>query len=136
MRDITAEVQATLESAETRPAVFVEAYFATGPINVWSGLGSVVWDGKTWTGLGSLGSIGTVEEGAAVEAKGLSLMLSGIDPAMLTGVVSEFRVGLPVRVWLGFFDAANALIPVPVVSFVGRTDQPTLKVDGLSATIT
>ena len=119
-----------------RPAFFVEAHFVSGPIYVWSGLGQIVWNGQTWTGVGSLGKISTIEEGSTVEAKGTSLSLSGIDPVLLADVLLEFQVGLPAIIWLGLFDASLVLIPDPVCCFAGTMDQPTIDVSGDAATIT
>jgi hypothetical protein len=132
---MTAGYLAAIQSAALRPALFVEANFTSGPIHVWSGVGSITWGGKTWTGLGSLGNVSMIEEGATVEAKGITLTLSGIDPTLLTGILDEFQVGLPAIVSLGLFDTAGALIADPVGCFVGQMDQPTLDVTGTSATI-
>jgi len=85
--------------------------------------------------VGSLGSISTIEEGSTVEAKGVTLTLSGIDATLLTGILTEFQVGLPVLVYLGLFDSSGSLIADPIVSWAGRMDQPTLDVDGTTATI-
>jgi hypothetical protein len=134
-RAMTAGYLAAIQSAALRPALFVEAHFTSGPIYVWSGAGPIVWGGHTWTGLGSLGSVSTIDESATVEAKGITLTLSGIDSAFLTDILDEFQVGLPVVVSLGLFDAVGALIADPVASFVGEMDQPTLDVTGTSATI-
>jgi hypothetical protein len=134
-RAMTAGYLAAIQSASLRPALFVEAHFTSGPIYVWSGVGPIVWGGHTWTGLGSLGSVSTIDESATVEAKGITLTLSGIDSALLTDILDEFQVGLPVVVSLGLFDAVGALIADPVASFVGEMDQPTLDVTGTSATI-
>jgi hypothetical protein len=134
-RQMTAASLAAIQSAALRPALFVEAHFTSGPIYVWSGVGSIAWGGKTWIGLGSLGNVSMIEEGATVEAKGITLTLSGIDPTMLTGILEEFQVGLPAIVSLGLFDASGALIADPVGCFVGQMDQPTLDVTGTSATI-
>jgi hypothetical protein len=134
-RAMTADYLAAIQSAALRPALFVEANFTSGPIYVWSGVGSIAWGGHTWTGLGSLGNVSMIEEGATVEAKGITLTLSGIDATMLTGILEEFQVGLPAIVSLGLFDAAGALIADPVGCFVGQMDQPTLDVTGTSATI-
>jgi hypothetical protein len=134
-RAMSADYLAAIQSAALRPALFVEANFTSGPIYVWSGVGSIIWGGHTWTGLGSLGNVSMIDEGATVEAKGITLTLSGIDPTMLTGILEEFQVGLPAIVSLGLFDMAGALIADPVGCFVGQMDQPTLDVTGTSATI-
>ena len=134
-RQMTPAYLAAIQSGMLRPALFVEAHFTSGPIYVWSGIGPIAWNGETWTGVGSLGSVSAVEEAATVAAKGITLRLSGIDASLLTGILLEFRVGLPVIVSLGLFDDSSALIPDPVCCFAGQMDQPTLDVDGTTATI-
>jgi hypothetical protein len=119
------------------PVLFVECNFVSGPVNIWTGLGQTTWNGKTWIGMGSLLSISTIEEGADVQARGISLTLSGIDLELLQDTLNEFQVGLPVTIWLGLRDPqTNNLIPDPVVSFLGRTDEPTIDIDGKKASIT
>lgn len=125
---------AAIGAAQLFPALFLEANFASGPVRLWSGLGSISWNGHTWTGIGTLGSVSAIDEGGTVEAKGVVLTLSGIDSSLLSHVLGEFVLGLPVTVWLGLFDE-NVLIDIPVTSFAGRMDQPTIDVDGKSATI-
>src|ERR1700683_3167224 len=113
-RDMTAAYLAAIQSGILRPVLFVEATFTSGPIYVWSGIGTIVWGGNTWVGIGNLGSISTIEEGSAVSAKGITLTLSGSDPTLLTGVTAEFQVGLPALVWLGVYDENGVLIGNPV----------------------
>jgi hypothetical protein len=134
-RPMSSDVLDAITSTLIRPAIFVEANFTSGPIYVWSGIGTISWDGKDWTGLGSLGSVSVIEEGSDVQAKGITLTLSGIDTTLLNGVLTEFKVGLPVLVYLGMFDSNGDLIADPIISWAGRTDQPTIEMDGSSATI-
>ena len=101
------------------PRCSSQATFVTGPIYVWSGMGQITWNGQVWTGIGTLGSISTIEEGSTVAAKGITLTLSGIDASLLEEVMTEFQVGLPVSVTLGVFDANGALIADPVCCFSG-----------------
>jgi hypothetical protein len=126
---------AAIQSTNLRPALFVEAHFVNGPIYVWTGRGSIVWGGHTWLGVGSLGSVSTIEEGASIDAKGITITLSGIDSTLLADIMTEFQVGLPVLVRLGFFDETLSLIDDPVISWAGRMDQPTVDVDGQTCTI-
>ena len=134
-RNMTPAVLGAMQGAVLRPALFVEAAFVSGPIYVWSGIGQITWNGQVWTGIGTLGSISTIEEGSTVAAKGITLTLSGIDASLLNDVMTEFQVGLPVSVTLGVFDTNNALIADPVCCFSGRMDQPTIDVTGTLATI-
>jgi hypothetical protein len=124
-----------IQSASLRPAFFVEAHFVSGPLYVWSGRGSITWNGQTWLGVGTLGTISTIEEGSGVEAKGITLSMSGIDSSLLGDVMLEFQVGLPCIVRLGLFDTNGALIDDPVIAWSGRMDQPTIDVDGQTCTI-
>ena len=52
---------------------------------------------QTWQGVGSLLKISTVEEKSTVAAAGIVVTLSGIDPTLLTNVLSEFLVTGPVQ---------------------------------------
>jgi hypothetical protein len=133
--DVTSEFAAAIDSGIIRPALLVEASFTSGPLYLWTGRGNLSAVGHTFTGIGTLGSVSMIEEGSSVEARGVVLTMSGIDPTLLGDVLNEFQVGLPATVWLALFDEENAIIPDPVVSFAGRMDQPTLEVGGETATI-
>lgn len=133
-RLMSSAMLAAIAAGELFPALFVEANFATGPVYIWSGMGPIDWNGHTWLGVGTLGSVSAVSEGTTVEARGITLTLSGIDPALLTDVLGEFVPGLPVIVFLGLFNA-GALIASPLVSFSGRMDQPSVDIDGISSAI-
>ena len=133
--DVTSEFLAQIESGIIRPAFLVEANFTSGPLYVWTGRGNLSAVGHTFTGVGTLGSISSIEEGSDVEARGIVLTMSGIDATLLADVLNEFQVGLPATVWLALFDESNVLVPNPVISFAGRMDQPTLEVGGETAAI-
>lgn len=125
-----------IASTENKPALFFEVHFVSGPVYVWSGLGSIDWNGQTWLGAGGLIEVSTVEEGNTVEAKGITVSLSGVQTDFLTDILDEFQVGLPAIVYLGFFeDDGVTLVPDPIISWSGRTDQPTIEMDGTTATI-
>jgi hypothetical protein len=115
-------------------AVFVEATFATGPVYLWSGMGTITWNGQSWLGLGAIGGISPIEEGSTVEAKGITLTLSGFDSTLLPDVMSEFALLQPVSVWLACFNS-GVLILNPILCFEGRMDQPMIEVTGKTATI-
>jgi hypothetical protein len=126
-----------LTSSEMFPALFLQAGFATGPVYLWSGFGSITWGGRAWLGIGTLGSISMIEEGTAVEAKGIALKLSGIDTTLLGDVLGEFHLGLPVIVYLGAFapGGPSSLIANPIPIWTGRMDQPTLDISGTTSSI-
>lgn len=133
--DATPAFIAALAQSIIRPAIFVQATFATATLYLWTGRGNVSWNGHTWTGVGTLGTVSTIEEGSTVEARGITLTMSGLDATALSDVLNEVQQGLPALVYLGLFDENLALIPNPVTAFAGRMDQPTIDVDGTTATI-
>lgn len=133
--DTTDGFVAALQANLLRPAFFVSAAFASETLYLWSGRGSVAWNGQTWLGVGTMGSIAPVEEGSTVEARGTTLTLSGIDVNVLGESLTDLRQGLPVTVWFALFDDTPALIPNPVIAFQGRMDQPTISHDGQTCTI-
>lgn len=133
-RPMSSAMLTAIDARELAPAIFVEAFFSSGPVRLWTGFGPIVWNGFTWTGIGTLGSLSPIDDGATVEAKGITLTLSGIDPAMLTHVLGEFSLGQPVTIYLGLFNAGS-LIANPITSWAGRMDQPTIDVAGSTASI-
>ncbi|HXE04491.1 MAG TPA: hypothetical protein VN579_00785 [Bryobacteraceae bacterium] len=134
-RNITTDQLAALQASNLLPALFVTATFRTGAIYVWTGFGSITWGGHTWLGVGTLGSVSVIEEGATVEAKGITLTLSGIDTDLLADVLNEFYLGAPAAVYLGLFSEGRTLIGDPIPAWAGAMDQATIDVAGESAVI-
>ena len=135
-RSMSSAMKTAIAADLLPPALFVTATFATGPIYVWSGNFPIVWNSLTWVGIGSLGGVSVIEESSTVEAKGITLTLSGFDAGLLANVLAEVQLGAPVTVYLGFFDpTAPTLIATPIPAWAGRMDQPTIDVDGKKGNI-
>jgi len=129
-RNLTSALQAELAKQALAPIVLVQAQFTSGTIYVWSGVGSVSWNGQTWLGVGNLGSISTVAEATEVEAQGIVVKLSGIPAALIAQVLGECRINAPVKVWLGAVDSAGAIIADPYQVFGGVMDVPEIDEGG------
>jgi len=125
---------AACQAPQLAPAIFVQLTFASTTIYVWSGLGSILWNGQTWMGLGALLGLAPVEEGTTVEARGMTVRLSGIDPALLPECLGDFQLGLPAVIYFDVY-ANGALTGSPLTAWSGRMDQPTLDVAADTATI-
>lgn len=134
-RNISPAYLAALTAKVLYPGLFVQAAFQGEVIFLWSGLGETSFNGNTWQGVGGLLGVSTIEEGSEVEAKGITLSLSGIDPTLLPACLNSFQVGLPVTVFLALFDGSGNIIPSPAIAFVGRMDQPTIDADATTSTI-
>lgn len=135
--NISASMLTAIQSSSFQPALLVEMHFVSGVSYVWNGRGTLSWNSHSWLGVGNFGSISVIEEGATVSARGITLALSGIDASMLADALQEMQVGLPAVVYLGIFDPANpgVLFNTPLTSWAGRMDQPTIDVDGTTASI-
>jgi hypothetical protein len=133
-RGISSGTLAALTGSILYPAIFVQLSFTTTNVYIWGGRGTVTFNSHTWTGLGSLLSVTTPEDSSNVEAKGITVTISGLDPTLLPNVLLDYKLGLPAIVYLGFFDDAGTLIDTPVIAWSGRMDQPTLSIGGTEAT--
>jgi hypothetical protein len=134
-RNLTADMVAALDADWIRPILFVTLNFTSTPVYLWSGAGSIVWSGQTWLGLGPLLSVSSTEETSTVEAKGITITLSGLDTTLLPDTLADFQLGLPVDVYLGVFASNGTIVSSPISAWAGRTDQPTITIDGATASI-
>jgi len=100
-RLMTPALLAAFLSPGFNPVFFIQAQFNSGTVYIWSGYGPIVWNGQTWTGLGNLVSLGTVEDAATIEARPISFSVSGFDPALLPDCLGEVTLGAPVTIWIG-----------------------------------
>lgn len=135
-RPMSSGMLTALQASILYPAIFVNMGFASGTVHIWSGVGSVTWGGNTYTGVGSFGGISVIEEGSAVEAKGIALTLSGIDATMLADALQEMQLGLPISIYMALYASrGGSLIADPLVAWAGRMDQPEIVISGTTATI-
>lgn len=126
-----------LEAGQLVPVIFIQAQFVSDTIYIWTGYGPISWNGQTYQGIGTLLTLSSIEEGSDVNARGITLGLSGFDANALSLALGEVRQGLPVVVSLGLFYPGSpwTLIPDPLIAWAGRMDQPTIDVLGTTASI-
>lgn len=77
-RTITPEVEDAIKQRVVRPIILAEIEHPDGTVNVWSGIGSIDWDGKTWIGLGLLGRIGADAETVNIKVQTVTFDLAGV----------------------------------------------------------
>lgn len=134
-RSISAGVDAALASENVALLLFVEMDFPTGFLRVNNSGVTIPWSGADWVGLGHFGSIGTVEEGATLEATGLRLTLSGVPSQHIATALGQVYQGRSCKVWVAPLDSNHQVIADPVMIFHGRMD--TMDIDlGETSTIT
>jgi hypothetical protein len=149
-RDLSAGTRAEVRAAAKRPAWFIEAEFRTVTLRMWTGMGTIQWNGQTWYGPGTapiaapggitgsaIVEIQRVMETSKVEATGLKIVVSQFPPALLRYCVDELRVGKAFNVWLGFLNLdGTALVDDPVPWFGGWMDAADVEQDPAKARIT
>jgi hypothetical protein len=134
-RDLTPSMTTEVGKAELRPFLLFEGDFATGTVRAWSGIGPLIWDGRTWQGTGTLLSITDVYEDAEISAKGISATLNGIPSELISLALQSCRQGSLGRVYLGFFDDSNNIIADPILLFEGKLDIPVIDEEGETSSI-
>lgn len=124
---MTPAVLAALQLPDVQLSMLASIGYRSGTVYVWSGIGDLSWNGHTWKGMGSLLGVETPEDAATVEARGIAVLLSGLNPALLADAEGDFQPGLPATAYLAVW-SGGAIIPDPIVMWSGLTDQPTIDV--------
>lgn len=128
----------SISSNAIRPAFLVDLQFRTVAEHVWSGAGTITWNGNTYVGVGSVGKIGSVSEGSGdgLNAQGTSVTLSGINPALLAESMTDIQLGAPATIWFALFDGNLNILGSPYPLYVGTVDQPQLAIGTEEMSIT
>lgn len=135
VRALTAGMLAAIATGTVKPIILVEAEFAGGTVRLFTGYGSIGWNGETWTGDGGLLRISNVQEVSEIQAVNFTLSLNGQVSALASIALDQVRRGLPGTVWLGLLNDGGALIADPYLCFRGRADKPDIVPDPNEAVI-
>jgi hypothetical protein len=135
-RNLTGAQIAEIQAQNMRPILLCQLFFTSGWVYLWSGIGSLSWNGQTWLGIGTLGTVSAVPETSDLTAVGLKFALSGVDPAMLTHALGEVRQGQPVILYQGFLTQAGGVVASPNTAWSGRMDTCEIAEGGETAVIT
>ena len=135
-RILSSAFNAALSDSAVAPILLFEGEFTSGFVRFWTGAGTLLWDGKEWTGGGNLLAVSPMEEVSGVLAAGASVSLSGVPADMVQIAIEEARQGLPGRSWFGLLKQDGTVIADPAAMFAGRLDVPDIAADGSTVTIT
>lgn len=83
----------------------------------------IVIGGNTFLGLGALGSIGVIEEGAETRAYGLTVGITGVPRDAVALALTQEYQGRAATIWEVQLDANGQPIGTPPLAFRGRMDQ-------------
>jgi len=114
LRDTHVDTAAALAEPVYRPLAMVEMAFDSGTVRAHSGVGPVVWEGHTFTGVAWLGAISDWQEGESLQAYGVQLELSGIEASLVATSLNEHYRGRSLKIWIAFVDADGQIVGEPV----------------------
>ena len=134
-RTITSAVTTESQKAVLTPILLVQIGFASGIVYVWTGYGPLIWNGNTFLGTGTLGTIDPSTDTSDLSSQGAVFTLNGVDPAQIALALGEMQQGLPSKMWLGLMSSASAVIPDPVMIFSGLTDVCKIQEDATTCSI-
>lgn len=138
-RVLSAAVLSAITAGTIRPVMFFEGEYVSGSaaayVRIFTGIGTLSWDGKNWTGGRDLVSITPIKESRGLQAIGFAVRVTGLPADKLLIYLASMRKNKPGRLWLGFFDAAGAVIVSPYLLRRGRFDIAPIERNGDTVTI-
>lgn len=134
-RALTAAMLAAMATGNVKPLILYEGEFSGGTVRLFTGEGTIEWNGNTFTGSGQMLNITAIQEVSELQAVNFTISLNGQVQSLLSIALGQVRRGKPGRVWLGLLNDAGALIDDPFLCFSGRADKPDIVPDPESATI-
>lgn len=135
-RSLAGGMATEVTGATIRPITLVKFEFDSGDLNLWSGIGTLSWNGDTYTGSGNLLAISPITETEEIVANSVEFTVSGISSSIISTALSEEYQGRTVTMWLGAFDSSKAIIADPIKLFSGIMDVMTIVEAGGMATVT
>tara|TARA_B100001939_G_scaffold89448_1_gene76643 strand:+ start:787 stop:1434 length:648 start_codon:yes stop_codon:yes gene_type:complete len=113
----------------------IKAEFDTSDILVWTGKDDLIISSETYTGAGSLLSIGGVEDGRDLKSSGLNIALSGMDATVLDYALTENYQNRFLTLFMGYLMGSSNEVAGTIVLFKGRMTTLTISDDPNGATI-
>jgi len=117
-RTIAAGMQ-TAVAAETSTSLhLIEINTSGGATRLATSPTDIAWDSKTWTAIGGLLTIGSVQETRDRKAQGVALTLSGVDQTIVALILSNHMRGRVAKVYLVHLSGGN-IVADPLLKFTG-----------------
>lgn len=127
-RGLSASNISAVDGDVVRPVVFVELHYDSSTLYIHDNIGDIVaddWTGtsRTWSGIGDLGSISTIEEGNEISPYKIDLVLSGIDPTIAGKALGKETTLKEVYVLVGFIGLDRQVVDDPHPMWSGLADE-------------
>lgn len=106
-RDITSAIEGNLEDDVVYPFFATELLFDDSPLRLWTGPGTLVYDGVSWTGTGNLLDVSSIEETSEIAVRGATLTLSGVPSEVISLALQEPYQGRVANIYFGMFSRGS-----------------------------
>lgn len=135
-RNLTSGILSKITSSQLHPFIAVEIFFPKNTTRIWGGYGTIRINSQDYLGVGTLGSISSINETTQNQASGLTLSLSGIPNDLLAVAMAEQYQGSSVNVFFGCLNDEHSVIESPINIFSGRMDVISLSEGAESSALT
>lgn len=108
-RDISAAIQNSLEDDVVYPFFAIEMLFDTAPIRLWTGYGTLVFEGTEYLGTGILLDVSAIEETTEISARGATISLSGMNSEVISLALQSAYQGRVCNIHFGMFSRGSLL---------------------------
>lgn len=109
-RDISSAVLSALDDEVIYPFYAIEMLFdGDQTLRLWTGLGTLVYEGLSYYGTGEILTVDSVEETTEISAKGATLTLSAVPAEVLSLALSEPYQGRKCNIFFGMFARGQLL---------------------------
>lgn len=105
MRNISTAMADAYSAANVEPALLAELHFDSAPVYMWTGLGTLTWNGKEYRGGGNLVGISEIKENQGLQATGMIATLTGVPSSLISLALLENPRGRPFRLYLAAVDS-------------------------------
>lgn len=134
-RDLTNGTKSEIEASCLSPVVLVEMFFTGGTLRLWTGYGTLTWNGHDFTGSGLLMGFSGFEENADLQAAATKFTLTGVPVSILSLALAEDYQNRKISCYFAVLDQQGALIDSPYLIFSGKMDVMEAQDSGATCTI-
>lgn len=131
-RGFSATIESALSAADAPFALLVYLDWPSGAVRLWTGNGSISWNGQTWVGAGKFGNIDRVSDSIDKSDVGIDLTLNYLDDALRNEVNTTTPTGRAASVYLALMNTSTAQVTDAYEIFTGFVDRIEI-VDGGSS---
>ena len=135
-RDLSTALSGSLEDNVVYPFFAVELQFdSPNTLRLWTGYGTLVYEGVSYYGTGELLGISSVEETIEMAAKGATLTLSAVPSEVISLALQEPYQGRVCKIYFGMF-ATDTLLQEDGTSYILLQDGSKIRLESQETGLT